>query len=201
MTVAASFLLAAAQILAPDRDTTAIVDAIADRIDLERPLFVNDADRRKTASLVLSVAFREGSLGDHVEGDHLNGKPTSFCTMQVNLSPGARTAEGWTGPELRDDAAKCVAVGFRMLRDSIRVDPKNPVGFYARGPRWRGVEAQRISRDRMTLAARLLREVVVSPLPLSLFFGPKGEHPARTTASHAVVSLFCLPARNSVDAS
>ena len=158
MTLASSFILAAAQMLAPERDTIAIVEAIADRVAVERPLFAADEDRLKTASLLVSVAFREGSLGDHIEGDPVDGKPTSFCTMQINLSPGARTREGWTGPELRDDPAKCIAVGFRMLRDSIRVDAKNPVAFYARGPGWRGHAAQRLSRDRMALATRLLRE-------------------------------------------
>lgn len=162
MTIASSFILAAAHLLAPDRDTIAIVEAIADRVAVERPLFAADEDRLKTASLLVSVAFREGSLGDHIEGDHVDGKPTSFCTMQVNLSPGARTREGWTGPDLRDDPAKCIAVGFRMLRDSIRVDSKNPVAFYARGPGWQGHEAQRLSRDRMALASRLLRVVVVA---------------------------------------
>jgi hypothetical protein len=158
MTLASSFILAAAQLLVPERDTIAVVEAIADRVAVERPLFADDEDRLRTASLVMSIAFREGSLGHHVEGDHSHGTPSSWCTMQINLAPGARTTEGWTGPELRDDPAKCVAVGFRMLRDSIRVDPRNPVSFYARGPRWQGVEARRLSRDRVALAERLLRE-------------------------------------------
>ena len=136
MSTAASFILTCAQILAPSRDVISMVEAIADRVDQERPLFADDDDKRRTASLLVSVAWREGSLGLHVEGDFVNGKPTSFCSYQVNLSPGAKTREGWTGPELRDDPAKCVAVGFRMLRESIRVDGRNPVASYARGPRW-----------------------------------------------------------------
>lgn len=37
-------------------------------------------------------------------------------------------------------------------------DPSAPVAFYARGPRWRGDEARRISRDRVALARRLLAQ-------------------------------------------
>ncbi len=44
-----------------------------------------------------------------------------------------------------------------MLRDSRRMDPKNPIAFYARGPKYKSEEAQRISRDRMALAALLIR--------------------------------------------
>ncbi len=99
--------------------------------------------------------------------------------MQVNLSTGARTREGWSGPELRDDPAKCIAVGFRMLRDSIRVDSRNPVAFYARGPRWQSVEARRLSQDRMALAARLIREVVM-PTPLGAFFWAFDTEPSFT---------------------
>lgn len=187
MSAASSFILAAAQVLAPTRDAISVVEAIADRVEIEQPLFVGDESRLKTSALLVSVAWREGSLGGHVEGDHIDGKPTSFCTMQVNLSPGARTREGWTGPELRDDPAKCVAVGFRMLRESIHVDPKNPVSFYARGPRWQTAEARRISRDRMALAMRLVRDVAATKRTYTLFFGLESEHPHRAVLSQGPI--------------
>lgn len=150
-----SFALAAMSHVSPLADHHELASAIVDVVESEPPLFANDADRRRTVALVSAVAFREGSLGLHVEGDLRNGKPTSWCTAQINLSPGAKTLEGWTGPELRDDPVKCITVELRMLRESIRICPKAPVAFYAAGPGWKGARAIRISNDRVALAKRM----------------------------------------------
>jgi hypothetical protein len=152
-----AFVLAAMTAVAPDRDHTELGGAIARVVDASTPLFKEDGDRRKTAALVVAVAFREGSLRANVVGDFVNGAPTSWCTAQINLSPGQKTLEGWTGPELRDDPEKCITVSLRMLRQSVRIDPENPIAFYARGPGWKSDAARRISRDRMALARRLLK--------------------------------------------
>jgi hypothetical protein len=155
-----AWVLAAMALLAPERDHAELGGAIARVVEAEAPLFRDDEDRKRTAALVIAVAFREGSLGLHVEGDRRAGKPTSWCSLQINLSPGMRTREGWTGEDLRDDAVKCVTVGMRLLRDSLRACPRVPLGVYAVGPLGcSDARAARISRDRVALAARLLREV------------------------------------------
>jgi hypothetical protein len=43
-----------------------------------------------------------------------------------------------------------------MLRESRKMDKMNPIAFYARGPGYKGEEAQRISRDRMAIAKKLM---------------------------------------------
>jgi hypothetical protein len=95
------------------------------------------------AAVITAVAFRESSLRTDAVGDGGH----SVCAMQI-----------YDGPrELLADPIACVTRGARMLRDSRRVDPENPIAFYARGPRWRSDEAKRISRDRMAIASRLYR--------------------------------------------
>lgn len=168
MSITLAFTLAAMASLAPERNHDTLGRAIAERVDAEAPVFADDADRKKTAALMLAVAWREGSFGLRVEGDRVSGATTSWCTMQVNLTPGARTAEGWTGPELRDDPAKCVAVGFRILRYSVRSCSKFPVAVYASGPGGcANARAQRISADRMQIARRL---IAVAVLPAKTAF-------------------------------
>jgi hypothetical protein len=47
-----------------------------------------------------------------------------------------------------------------MLRESLRVCPSVPLGWYAEGPRGcASARAKRISDDRMQIAAWLVREV------------------------------------------
>ena len=117
--------------LAPGRDVEALAWAVA----------VN-ATSKTEAAIITAVAFRESSLRNDVVGDGGH----SVCAMQI-----------YDGPEaLLEDPIACVARGAAMLRASRRVDPENPLAFYARGPRWRSEEARRISRDRMALAKRLV---------------------------------------------
>lgn len=119
-----------------------LATAIAIVVNEEPPLFVDDDTREKSAALVVAVAFRESSLRVDAIGDGGH----SVCAMQI-----------YDGPKtLSDDPIACVRTGYRMLRQSIRVDRKNPVASYARGPRWDTEEARRISRDRMALAHSLV---------------------------------------------
>ena len=122
--------------LAPGRDHTALAWAVA-----------SQAHGTAEAALVTAVAYREAAFDNAATGDH--GR--SFCTMQVHASSGGTVA-------LTADPAACVAAGLAILRQSIRIDPAFPVAFYARGPRWRTVEAQRISNDRVAVAKRLLAQ-------------------------------------------
>lgn len=119
-----------------------LATAIAIVTSEEAPLFAGDVTRERTAALLVAVAFRESSLTASILGD--GGR--SVCAMQIH---GGAT-------QLNEDPIACVRTGYRMLRESIRVDRTNPVAFYARGPRYASEEAQRISRDRMALARSLL---------------------------------------------
>ncbi len=172
MSVLFTWVVAASSLLAPARQHDELARAIANRVEAEAPLFKDDEDRHRTAALLVAIAFRESSLRAAAVGDHVGGKPTSFCAFQVHLPWGAKTADGWTGSDLLDDPEKCVAAAMRMLRVSIRVCPSSPIAWYASGPA--GCEsprAQRISRDRMAIAQRLLKDVRPgedAPSPLSL---------------------------------
>ncbi len=118
--------------LAPGRDVDALAWAVAVNVSSETE-----------AAIVTAVAFRESSLRNDVTGDGGH----SVCAMQI-----------YDGPKsLLEDPVACVTRGVAMLRASRRVDPAHPLASYARGPRWRSVEAQRISNDRMALAARLVK--------------------------------------------
>jgi len=121
--------------LAPGRDNAELAWAVA-----------SVAESREEAALITAVAYRESGLDNAAVGDH--GR--SLCAMQIHN--GARN--------LLDDVGACVRRGTLMLRESRRVDPANPVAFYARGPTWRSEEARRISRDRVALSRRLLAQVV-----------------------------------------
>ncbi len=118
--------------LAPGRDVDALAWAVA----------VN-AQNEMEAAVITAVAFRESSLINDKTGDGGH----SVCAMQI-----------YDGPKsLLADPLACVARGVTMLRESKRIDPANPIAFYARGPRYKSEEARRISRDRMALATRLFR--------------------------------------------
>lgn len=146
MTVLA-FILACCLALAPGRDHAKLVIALASRVESEPPIFKGDEDKRRTSAFLVAVAFREGSLQPDVIGDHGH----SFCTFQIHDSSGG-------SKELTEDVDACVERGFAMLRQSVRVCPAHPLAWYAEGPN--GCEsprAQRISRDRMNLAAWLVR--------------------------------------------
>lgn len=140
-----SWVLAAMLLLAPGRDHAELGAAIAKVVDDEPPIFRDDTEKVKTAALVVAVAFRESTFRNDAIGD----KGHSVCAMQI-----------YDGPrELLTDPVACVRRGLAMLRTSAKIDPKNPVAFYARGPGWKTETAQKISRDRMALAQRLVREV------------------------------------------
>lgn len=106
------------------------------------------AESREEAALITAVAYRESGLDNTAVGDH--GR--SVCAMQI--LNGSRS--------LLTDVGACVRRGTLMLRESRRVDPANPVAFFARGPRFESAEARRISRDRVALARRLLASVAAA---------------------------------------
>lgn len=143
------FVLAAMTQLSPGHDHQALGGAIARAVDENRPLFANDADRRRTAALLVAVAFRESTFRADAVGDH--GR--SFCAFQIHRSSGGT-------PALLDDVDACARTGLDLLRTSLRVCPSHPIAWYASGPL--GCDngrAQKISRDRMALAAYLVGQV------------------------------------------
>jgi len=146
---AIAFATGAMQLLAPGRDHHVLADAIVQRAEAEAPLFKGDDDRHRTVAYLVAVAFRESSLIVDIVGDH--GR--SFCAFQIHQSSGGT-------PALRTDAGACVAMAFDMLRTSMRVCAAHPLAWYAEGPNGcASPRAQRLSRDRMALAAWLVRSV------------------------------------------
>lgn len=139
-----AWVVAAMAFLAPGRDHTELAGAIVTVVASEPPLFRDDETRARTAALLVAVSFRESSFrmgASSSTGDH--------CALQIHGRP-----------ELRADAEACVRTGLAMLRDSFRACPAYPLATYAEGPRGcSSPRAQRISRDRLALAARLAREV------------------------------------------
>jgi len=154
-----TFLLAGALHLDPaqTKDYEAITTAIANVVARERPLFRNDDDRFRTASLVEAMAWREGSLRLKVQGDcdkskpgePCKGKPHSFCTMQIHDTSGGTEA-------LNDDPEACIKKAMDMIRESMRMCADAPIAFYASGPgACTNTRALAISRDRVALSRRI----------------------------------------------
>ncbi len=163
MTTLLAWVLAASTTLVPGRSHDDLASAIATRVEAEQPLFKGDTDRLKTASLLLAISFRESTLRADAVGDMKHGKATSFCAFQINLPFGKKTAEGWTGDDLVQDPDKCVTAAMHMIRVSMKICPEHPLAFYAEGPRGcTSKRAQAISRDRLAIAQRLVRDVKVT---------------------------------------
>ncbi len=141
MTIA-TFVLAAMTLLAPGRDHQELAGSITRVVESEPPL--PGRDRRATAALVVAIAFRESTFkNDTVSATN------DHCAMQIHARP-----------ELRRDVDACIRVGLAMLRASFRVCPAHPIAFYAVGPTGcTNARGQRISRDRVALAAHLVRKV------------------------------------------
>lgn len=139
-----TWVLAAMAMLDPGRDHLEVGSAIAEVVEESAPLFRDDGDRRRTAALVVAVAFRESTFRNDAVSS-----TADYCALQIHGRP-----------DLADDVGACIRVGLAMLRVSLRVCAAHPLSFYAAGPRGcSSPRAQRISRDRMALAARLVREV------------------------------------------
>ena len=165
----ATLALSAMPLLAPGRDHHVLADAITARVEAEAPLFKDDADKRRTTAYLVAVAYREGSLfpdivGDCTEGGKAvsvdgvwkcsGGRPRSFCTFQSHETSGGTKA-------LLADVNACVGKGFAMLRTSMKICPEHPMAWYAAGgvSACTNARAQRLARDRLALAAWVLRTV------------------------------------------
>lgn len=110
------------------------------------------------AQWLAAIAFRESTFDARAVGDHGG----SFCWAQIHLPRGARTAEGWSGPELVEDPSKCATVALRTLRASFsrcaRLPVEQRLAAYARGF-CESESGQRISRDRDFVRRRMFQAV------------------------------------------
>jgi hypothetical protein len=189
MSTLLTWVLAASSTLAPGRAHDALAEAIVARVEAEAPLFSGDEDRKKTAGLLVAMAFRESSLRANAVGDKVAGKPTSFCAFQIHLPWGQKTAEGWSGDELLEDPQKCVATAMHMIRISMRVCHEHPLAWYAEGPQGcTSARGQRISKDRLSIGKWLVRTVQ----------SPRDDRDQRT-ASAVPVGGVALTSRRSSD--
>jgi hypothetical protein len=119
----------------------ALATAIVEVLERDGPLFKADPDLRRTASLLVAVAYRESTLDPAAIGDGGH----SVCAFQI-----------YDGPkQLLDDPFACTRTAHRMLKESIRIDRAHPLAFYARGPRYQTPSARLISDDRIRLAHSL----------------------------------------------
>lgn len=126
--------------LAPGRDHRVNATAITAAVLAERPFFADDEEHFKTAALVVSVTFRESSFRNDVVSS-----TNDHCLAQIHGRP-----------DLALDVGACLRVAMAMLRSSISTcGSGNALGIYATGS-CSSPRGQRISRDRMGLAKRLL---------------------------------------------
>lgn len=116
--------------------------AVADGVEKADPLWADDPSKVKTAALVVAVAWRESAF------DQKAHSPTDdWCVLQIH---GRK--------DLAENLAGCVRVGIEALRWSLRTCAAHPVAPYIAGAMGcKSERAQRMSNDRMRLAAMLVR--------------------------------------------
>ena len=104
--------------LAPGRDHSALASAIADTVEKEG-CFVTGANcERRTAALMVSVAFRESTFRLEAVGD----QGRSVCSFQI--LGGSR--------DLLTDATACALEGHRRLKASLQAC-RGSIAMYAAG--------------------------------------------------------------------
>lgn len=125
--------------------------AIATAVEAEPPLFDGEHGREKTAALMVSVAFFEGTLNPRAIGKL--GERGMFQAMPGKLAPEA------FAPGFLDDADTQARVAIRMLRESLHECRALPLddrlAFYASGSCEKG---HRESENRMQRAIYLVRK-------------------------------------------
>lgn len=107
------------------------------------PLFADDQDRKKTSSLLLSIAFYESGFVKAVDNGKLRGDHgESYCLLQVRTGQGTvqygpEEMRQWRGEDLIADRKKCIRAGLEALRISVQKCPAGANGeslnLYATG--------------------------------------------------------------------
>lgn len=141
------------------RVTQPVADAMADAA-IENPIIRESHSIYAIAAIEVALAWFEtgGQLVNDPTGSNDHG--ASACWAQIYLPHGARTVEGWTAGDLRADPKKCATAAVRLIKASLASSPScNACGLtvYARGRDTE--EGRRLSRSRLALAEKLLREV------------------------------------------
>lgn len=139
-------------VLASLRLAPATGDALVARLELGQAA----ADVGATAyeaRWLAAIAYRESTYRLDAVGDH----GSSFCAFQIHLPRGARTRDGFRGPDLLEDAHACTREALRQLRASLRVCKALPeserMALYARGS-CASERGRKLSRDRWWVAQK-----------------------------------------------
>lgn len=149
------------------------------------PVYPGKDGRKKTASLLLGIAFAESGFAPDVDrGPCYRGKDgkgvrcdsgRSACLMQIQIGAGV-TAEGWTQADLFADRERCFRAGLALVRKSFVACAKEGDGHaldaYATGV-CGSIIAQAKSRPRLALGRRVYDLAFPrSPGPDALFLVP-----------------------------
>lgn len=89
----------------------------------DEPLFQGEDGAKKTAAILTSVAWYEGTFKQNAEGDHIKladgrkGRPRSFCTMQIHETNFRYL--GVTKDQVQEDIGVCIRSALRLMRISF----------------------------------------------------------------------------------
>lgn len=105
--------------------------------DNEKPLFPGADGREKSAVFVATWAAHEsGGFAKAIdEGRRKGDNGSSWCIMQLHIGAG-KTAEGWTGSDVIRDRRKCIASGYRVMKNAwgmCQGDPSERMAAYISG--------------------------------------------------------------------
>ena len=89
------------------------------------PVFEGDDGPERTAAVLTSIAWFEGRFKADAEGGYVGGRPTSFCTMQVDGSNFGHL--GVTRRQVLSDIGACIWAGLRMVHVSFYVCRHKPL--------------------------------------------------------------------------
>lgn len=136
-----AWVTAAALVLVPGRDHSAIASAIVNAVEKEGCLVTGNDCERRSAALTLSVGFFESGLRLDAVGDH----GSSLCFLQLKSTDRA----------LLTDANLCALEGYRRLRASLQAC-RGSIAMYASGS-CTNKAGRHVDATRKNLAARILR--------------------------------------------
>lgn len=103
----------------------------------EKPAFPGPDGRELSAVFVATTAaYESGYFSAKVDKGLSRGDGGgSWCMMQINVRNG-KTSEGWTGKDLVKDRKKCVTVGYRIMKSSMKMcssSPRSSLAAYISG--------------------------------------------------------------------
>lgn len=124
------------------RPSQAWAEATATEI-VTSPLLEGKLGYQFEALLMLTWAEKETNYSDNAIGDG----GSSHCSMQIYLPDDGKTAEGWTGEQLRKDPAKCIKAARRLMKKSFVDDPDHPMGTYAGDKKLSDKRIQLVKRE------------------------------------------------------